>query len=142
MNDFYVFVYGTLLKGFGNHRILRDGDAEFLGKATVEGYRIFGGSVPFAFATNNPEDKLEGEVYLVDMRTLKNLDILEGNGRFYHRTPVSVVLETGEKITVGMYIVHSQPQPGTPTFTSFRKLREDLKTRLSQRGSSLTGGAW
>jgi len=86
-----VFVYGTLKRGHGNHRLLRGGKQ--LGRCYVEGpWRMknlgyFPGVVQAKDAAGPA--KMFGEVYLIDTDTLAGLDLLEGYPNFYTRTKVA-----------------------------------------------------
>ncbi len=91
MDKHKVFVYGTLKKGFGNHRLLVD--SEKIGDRTLADHDIyavsgFPGVVPGT-------DTVEGELYEVDSETLRRLDALEGHPHMYTRT--EVVLSDGTK---------------------------------------------
>ena len=71
----YVFVYGTLKKGFGNHRLLAE--AEYVGPACVKGHLISLGGFPGLIY--NPHEVTQGEVYRVTSATQwERLDRLEG----------------------------------------------------------------
>jgi gamma-glutamylcyclotransferase (GGCT)/AIG2-like uncharacterized protein YtfP len=74
-----VFVYGSLLRGEGNHKLLRN--SELLGETTTpEGFGIIDlGWFPGAIRTE--KGKVVGEVYEVDDETLNRLDSLEGYNR-------------------------------------------------------------
>ena len=85
-----VFVYGSLLAGFGNHGLLKE--ATFLGEdETPEGFGIVSlGGFPGALHVDGNK-KVIGEVYEVNEDNFKRLDRLEGynserptNG-FYNR---------------------------------------------------------
>jgi gamma-glutamylcyclotransferase (GGCT)/AIG2-like uncharacterized protein YtfP len=78
-----VFVYGTLLAGESNHRLLDR--AEFVGEAETEvGFTMLDlGSFPGVVRAG--EGRVVGEVYQVDERTLAKLDQLEGHPYFYRR---------------------------------------------------------
>ena len=112
-----VFVYGSLLKGFGNHVLLTR--SELLGEyVTANRYRM----VSFGFypAVEHPEEDIlddmpsskamsnskyrpvAGEIYKVNKDTLRSLDALEGNGFFYEREHIPVL---GFKEKVWMYIL-------------------------------------
>jgi gamma-glutamylaminecyclotransferase len=100
MNKHLVFVYGSLKQGFGNHHFLRTAT---LLEATRTGSRAFrmesmGG---FPAVVKNGSYAIEGELYEVDDETLRNLDRLEGNGRFYNRE--LVFLSSGH--TAWMYLL-------------------------------------
>ena len=81
-----VFVYGSLLSGFGNHRLLEG--SRLIGHAkTPPGYRMHSlGGFPGVVPTGNAV--VHGEVYEVDAQTLAALDRLEGHPRFYRRRPI------------------------------------------------------
>lgn len=72
-----VAVYGTLRKGYGNHRILADGNCEFLGEEVVSGYDMFtnGG---FPMIVEGSRDILIEKYRVTDETTMKRLDRLEG----------------------------------------------------------------
>ncbi len=85
---YYIFVYGTLKKGFGNNYLLSG--SKFLGeRKTIESKwdMINLGWFPAVVYGKND---IIGELYEVDELTLKNVDHLEGNGTFYTRELVSV----------------------------------------------------
>jgi len=70
-----LFVYGTLRKGEKNHKKLKG--AEFLGKKTLKGFRRTEGHGP-AIVPGNKDDSVNGELYSVDLETLKEIDEYEG----------------------------------------------------------------
>jgi gamma-glutamylaminecyclotransferase len=80
-----VFVYGSLMKGFTNHRLLMS--ARFVGTAktraqfTMLDMRAFPGIVP-------GHGEVTGELYDVTPDELARLDQLEGHPNFYRRTPI------------------------------------------------------
>ena len=84
--DVFV-VYGTLKRGYGNHRLLDNEWVDYLGEVvSEEGYHVHstGG---FPMATPSEEGlPLHGEAYRVrHTAVVNNLDYLEGNGHFYNR---------------------------------------------------------
>ena len=83
-----VMVYGTLRAGCGNHRLLIG--SKLLGQYTVPGYKMYSaGGFPYCVKTNNMNETIETEVYLVDDETLEDLDGLEGvKYDHYKRVPV------------------------------------------------------
>jgi len=83
-----VLVYGTLLSGEYNHRLLAS--ARCLGEATTpEGFALFDlGAYPGMVRAR--EGSVVGEVYEVDARTLAALDALEGHPSFYRRTEITL----------------------------------------------------
>ena len=87
----FIFAYGTLMSGLGNHHFLQ---AEtFVGRATtIQKYSLFAAGVPFV----NPTDQrtlILGEVWEVSQEALVKIDKLEGNPDWYTRTPVQVKYE-------------------------------------------------
>lgn len=101
-----VFVYGTLKEGYGNNRILQDGNAVKIGQDFVKGYVLYDSGFPVAYKVGT-DDYIVGEVWdigctdedLIGYVTLQRLDWLEGEGSMYHR----VLLQTTNGHTVGMY---------------------------------------
>ena len=99
----HVFVYGSLKRGFRNHHFLET--SRFIGPGTTRrdfdlldlGYfpaMIKGGG----FA-------IRGEVFMVDRRTLKSLDWLEGNGTFYQREQHPVIIEGAGLVSAWIYLL-------------------------------------
>lgn len=96
----WVFVYGTLMKDLGNHRLLKKGSA-FIGTALTRGsdymmYRNVGGSYPYVSQTSRTVkgqggQHILGELYQVDLDTLSEIDRLEQNGFHYERHLHTVV---------------------------------------------------
>lgn len=98
-----IFVYGTLKRGFGNNRLLRD--ATYLGKAvTVNPFAMVGGGVPFVWPDANGK-LVQGELYDIGepesnrfaKDRLRRLDSLESNGHVYERKVHSVRMLTDAK---------------------------------------------
>jgi len=86
-----VFVYGTLLNGEPNHRVLAE--AELVGLASTEpAFLVDLGAFPALVPGGNTA--VAGEVYKVDNATLARLDRLEGHPRFYRREPIT--LDSGQ----------------------------------------------
>lgn len=94
-----IFVYGTLKRGFGNHRLLATatfvGEATTLPHYTMEAYRC-------PRVSKGGTTSIHGEVYEVDQRTLQNLDRLEGHPTLYCRT--TITLADGTKADI--YLTH------------------------------------
>lgn len=88
-----IFVYGTLLSGFGNHRLISEsGDSEFLGKDTITG-DMFGNGVPIISLQGT--GTIHGELYRITPSTLRKLDRLEG----YHPEDPSTYGYNRTKVT-------------------------------------------
>jgi len=82
-----VFVYGTLMRGEGNHRYLEG--SRFKGEAVMTGnFRMHNlGSYPAVIETGDEPGEIHGELYEIDRNILADLDILEGvaGGLYYRR---------------------------------------------------------
>jgi gamma-glutamylaminecyclotransferase len=85
-----VFVYGTLKRNWGNYeRLLKH--SKFIGEGfTDEPYAMMDAGFPAVMLTGNDMRPVAGEVFEVDETTLRSLDALEGNGRMYQRTTITV----------------------------------------------------
>ena len=83
MENYNLFVYGTLKKGFGNNSIIRY--AEFVGDAvSINRFDISDCGFPCAYL--NPDGKLlQGEVYKLKEHDFIYTDRLESNGSLYLR---------------------------------------------------------
>lgn len=80
-----LFVYGSLKRGFSNHRLLAR--AAFVADVhSAPRYSLLVLGVYPALAEGKQE--IEGELYLVDERTFQNLDVFEGEA--YRRSPVEL----------------------------------------------------
>lgn len=81
MQNNRVFVYGTLKRGFGNHRLLEG--STFVDEAITKGeMRSLGG---FPGVTLHGNQQIHGEIYAVDDETMERCDRLEGHPRWYNR---------------------------------------------------------
>lgn len=86
-----VFVYGTLLRGEGNHRLLMG--AQFVAQARTQSEFTFhdlGGCPGMIRGTDCEHQTVLGELYDVDEEILAALDRLEGHPRFYRRTEILI----------------------------------------------------
>ncbi len=91
-----VFVYGSLKRGFWNHRLLLG--AVFEGADCITGALHDLGAVPAVALDDVRPTTVRGEVYTVDATTLERLDRLEGTPRLYQRTRVR--MSTGREAWV------------------------------------------
>lgn len=87
-----VFVYGTLKRGFHNHRLLAG--TKYIGTDFIRGTLINFG-LPGVIAG---ERAVEGEIYEVDDATLARLDLLEGHPNFYERK-TTVTINASERVS-------------------------------------------
>ena len=87
-----VFVYGTLKRGYGNHRLLEN--AIYLGKAkTKDRWNMIGKTLPFPYLIERDDvngKRVEGEVYLVSSTELQQLDRLEGVPTHYRKEDIDI----------------------------------------------------
>jgi gamma-glutamylaminecyclotransferase len=89
-----VFVYGSLKRGSGNHRILEG--SLYYGHALILGTMYDYGAFPAVDLAGR--SNVHGEVYEVSAATLDRLDSLEGHPHFYQRTRVR--MSTGDEAWV------------------------------------------
>jgi len=89
----FIFVYGSLKKGFKFNYFLEDYKAFFIGKAkTVDKFylqRYEKASFPFMY--EKPEKEIIGELYEISEDILIQLDFLEGYPVFYNRKEIKVI---------------------------------------------------
>lgn len=93
----FVFVYGTLKRGYVNHRVMEQANGVFLGDAKTSP-SVFDLCDLGAFPAVVPgEHRIAGELYAVPDDGMTPLDRLEGFPRFYDRKLVSVdVMHPGD----------------------------------------------
>jgi gamma-glutamylcyclotransferase (GGCT)/AIG2-like uncharacterized protein YtfP len=90
----YLFVYGTLMRGYGNHVLLKD--SEFIDTASTEKeYKLVANGIPFLLEVDSSYPVL-GEIYKINDETLPSIDALEGHPYMYERKIISVISSAGE----------------------------------------------
>ena len=97
-----VAVYGTLKKGFGNHRLLAQ--SRFVGEALTEPNFTLLHLGGFPGIVRSGDTAVSCEVYEVDDITLARLDRLEGHPTFYERQPLTVAID-GVDMPVEGYVL-------------------------------------
>lgn len=114
-----VFVYGTLKKGYGNHRLLEQ--SKFIGTGNIKGFEIYDlGSYP-GIVPGEISSEVYGEVYDVDQETLTRLDRLESNGFLYLRELIEVTLEK-EILSASIYVYNRRLDGAQRLSKEWRKL--------------------
>lgn len=94
-----MFVYGTLKRGCGNHRLMEG--AEPLGEAEARGYTLVVDLLPYAVRA--PEGcRVEGELYAVSRRQLEAVDELELSAG-YVRVRARVEVGGGRAVEAWIY---------------------------------------
>lgn len=105
----YVFVYGSLLSGFGNHHVIASGGLVGPARTTNNSWRMLDlGSFP-ALVHDADGDGVVGELYLVDDDTLAALDRLEGHPNFYRREQTGVLVGSTGYIAWVYVLVSARP---------------------------------
>lgn len=122
-----IFVYGTLKKGYGNHRTL--GNSIFLGEAVTatSEFTMFDGGFPFVsdkFPFNEDHTgRVVGQLYETDRQDiLDNLDRLEGYPYLYDKREIDVTTLDGVSYIATIYVASegsnarlAEREPMTPT---------------------------
>lgn len=100
-----VFVYGTLKKGFGNHRLLIN--QEFKGHHVTSPEYTMVSLGGFPGVIQDGRTSITGEVYSVTEEAMKSLDRLEGYPRFYDRVQIATPFGDAWMYTLGKeYLDH------------------------------------
>jgi len=94
-----LYVYGTLRKGFRLNEYL--GNATFLKKVTLKGFKMYdnGGSFPYVVHVPNSSATIVAELYEIDEKILEVCDRIEGIPYHYQRIEINNP-ETGFIYTV------------------------------------------
>lgn len=108
-----VFVYGTLRRGGYNNYLLTENRARFIGTGTVEGALLSFGSFPgFVKAQGS---RVVGDVYIVNGKTVEQLDRLERVGVWYDRVRCTVTMD-GQMAVAEVYVAtEAMAGRGTPS---------------------------
>jgi gamma-glutamylcyclotransferase (GGCT)/AIG2-like uncharacterized protein YtfP len=107
-----IFVYGTLLSGEPNHRVLRGADrlrdARTAPQYSLHDLGAFPGLVCGGVTT------VVGELYSVDATTLAELDRFEGTPRLYRRVAVQIA----DGATAHAYVMRAEQVASRPRIAS------------------------
>lgn len=128
-NEQYVFVYGTLKRGFVCHDLLEGAPLVGRGWTALERWRLVQDSFPVALYDESDLAKsVFGEIYLVPTGLMKTLDQYESNGNLYRRRRMAINLDTGKSKVAWMYIgVPSAFSAVTKLCTVFRRKKTDME---------------
>lgn len=112
----YVFVYGTLMSGLSNNRLLRR--SELIDTATTEDELVLvASSLPFLLEKKG-KSYVSGEIYRVTEDALYNIDQLEGHPDWYERKMIEVVTELGDKMKAWAYFMPESKISGATVIES------------------------
>ena len=90
-NEEFVFVYGTLMSGYGNNRLMTDVNAWKICGATIDGTLYDLNYFPgVRLGTGHT---VYGEVWAVPVEGLASLDRLESEGFLYNRKKTEVYVD-------------------------------------------------
>lgn len=100
-----LYVYGTLKKGFYWHKQYLGGDwADYIGPATASPeFSLYISDLPYLVKEPTSEP-VKGEIYMTDMETIENIDLLEGHPFAYRREVISIFDENGKELTAWAYV--------------------------------------
>lgn len=136
---FYLFTYGTLMKGERNEHLLRE--ARFVGKAmTKPKYKLFriDGNFTFPAIIDEGSVAVVGEVYEVPMAALPGMDRMEGHPNFYCRKPIELdvsMVEDTDRFSVDELLrLASAPEVIAYFFVK--------KEQLTERYPEIKSGNW
>ncbi len=96
----FLFVYGSLKKGFDNHRLLEK-STKRLGKATtINKFGMFEDSFGnYPYLITKPISKIDGELYQINRKELlEEIDEFEGAPDYYQRKKIKVKTHHGVNI--------------------------------------------
>ncbi|MDH4120503.1 MAG: gamma-glutamylcyclotransferase [Deltaproteobacteria bacterium] len=85
---FHIFVYGSLMRGMSNHRLIAKG--RFVQEDLTPPHYTLVDLGAYPAVITRGTTAVYGELYEVDEDILRNLDRLEGHPDFYRRTPIQL----------------------------------------------------
>jgi gamma-glutamylcyclotransferase (GGCT)/AIG2-like uncharacterized protein YtfP len=105
-----LFVYGTLMRNHGNHRLLEG--AKFLGVAySHKSYALANGGFPIAYTKGGgvfPLLPIKGEVFEVEDHHITRCDRLEGHPDWYRRVEIKATVNE-EEVNTFVYEMDGVP---------------------------------
>lgn len=135
----YVFVYGTLKKGFRNHSALSSSRLVGCGFTAVDRFFLAKHSTyayPIAFFDNNlaTRGRIYGEIYRVHPSVIQRLDDLESNELMYKRHLLNFTVASPGQETQN---VHAWTYVGIKDFWSARTEKLEALQRLTPNDGGL-----
>jgi gamma-glutamylcyclotransferase (GGCT)/AIG2-like uncharacterized protein YtfP len=110
-----VAVYGTLKKGYNNHKIIKHSDFVGCGE-TAEKFPLLVDGLPYLYEEPKKGHQVKVEVYDVDDATLEDLDRLEGHPTFYQRKKCWIRMEDWSQSNCWVYFVQQDLPRGTTDY--------------------------
>jgi len=102
-----VAVYGTLKRGYGNHRVMEMDGGTFVAEAlTVQPYKMYGGYGFPRVVDELRDDNIQVTVEVFECEDVKHMDRLEGHPHFFERKEIDVYvpgMDGEEVMTAWMY---------------------------------------
>lgn len=102
-----VFVYGTLMEGFGNWSWALQNRSVKKTNGKIKGFKMLSLG-PFPMIVEEPNKEVKGELFSLsegqEPTIWGDLDRLEGEGSFYHRIPCRVEGEDGNTYDSEVYV--------------------------------------
>lgn len=102
-----VAVYGSLKRGFGNHRLIEGQTFINNGFTMNDGYTMYSLGA-FPGVVEDGDSDIQVELYEVDDAGLERLDRLEGHPTFYCRKQVNIVGRDDSVHYAWMYIYQGE----------------------------------
>ena len=97
-----IWVYGSLRSGEYNFKYCMGENPQLIGKGKLKGFGLYSlGSYPFIYPLKDSEVVVEG--YEIEEANKIRIDNME-SGAGYHVEEVTIILETGEKEKVEVYV--------------------------------------
>lgn len=117
-----VAVYGTLKRGYGNHRVMQMDNGVFVSEAlTVLPYKMYGGRGFPRVVEELRDDIVQVRVEVFECEEVDNMDRLEGHPSFFERKEIEVYVPgfDGEEVMTAWMYFHP------PIGNSYGELQED-----------------
>jgi len=117
-DNYLFFVYGTLMSGFHNNRLLMG--QQLLGEAvTKKKYLMTASGIPYVYE-HIPISKIKGELWSVNANAIAAIDALEGHPNWYIRKPIEVI-HNGETKIAFIYFMQTNAKMDKITTDVFER---------------------